>query len=44
MKKFIYKALLMGAFCLVFGQLTMAQPAVPPPPPPAPATDRADND
>ncbi len=32
MKKFIYKAVLMGVLCLAFGQLTMAQPAVPPPP------------
>lgn len=37
MKKFIYKALLMGVFCLAFGQLTIAQPAVPPPPPASPA-------
>jgi serine protease Do len=37
MKKFIYKGLLMGVFCLALGQLTMAQPAAVPPPPPSPA-------
>ena len=37
MKKFIYKAVLMGVFCVAFGQLTIAQPAAPPPPPASPA-------
>lgn len=33
MKKFIYHAVSMGILCMAFGQLTMAQTAVPPPPP-----------
>src|SRR5277367_6813320 len=37
MKKFIYKAALMGVLSLAFSQLMMAQPAVPPPPPASPA-------
>ncbi len=40
MKKFIYKALFMGVFCLALGQLTIAQPAVPPPPVPTIVPDQ----
>jgi serine protease Do len=44
MKKFFYKAALIGALCVAFSQLTMAQPAVPPPPPrPAPSVDNNEN-
>lgn len=44
MKKFIYKAVLMGVFCVAFSRLTMAQPAaVPPPPPPPPKIDINEN-
>ncbi|HEV3223615.1 MAG TPA: PDZ domain-containing protein [Puia sp.] len=34
MKKLIYRAVSMGAICLTFSQMMVAQPAVPPPPPP----------
>ena len=42
MKKLIYKAVSIGAICLVFSQLTIAQPAVTPPPPP-PKSDINEN-
>jgi serine protease Do len=43
MKKLIYKAVSMGALCVFFSQLMMAQPAVPPPPPPTPRADINEN-
>jgi serine protease Do len=43
MKKLIYKAISMGALCMFFSQLMMAQPAVPPPAPPPPKPDTNEN-
>jgi serine protease Do len=43
MKKLIYKAVSMGALCVFFSQLMMAQPAVPPPAPPPPKPDNNEN-
>ncbi len=47
MEKFNFRAMSIAAFCLIVGQLTMAQAPVPPAPPPAPApkadvTEKAD--